>query len=385
MNQQDETQTTSTPLPVNDPVTTSNQDQALVSGVLDSSPLSPQSSTTDIPEVSESAPPVVPTPSEPSTDVPQPLEQMDTDSVTPGIQAPAMSIPLEPLSSETPESITTIPMPVTPIASVPPPSESDAETMSVAQPTITENIEPAGLVPPVSDLTAADPDLASPVLPTLSMPPVSEINEMPSSSETPPADQVDPEVPQAAVVAPDALGAFAQPAVPLMTTPPTMTESEPVAEQAEEIEPAKTPEPIVIESKVSEVADPLPAPLTPPAIKTTPSSASPSPNPTSAPVDAVMSSPATEPLDKPARQTTPIMVKGAGKYQVRVINEKCIGAASCVAVAPKAFKLNEQQIAEVLASASEESDENLLLAAQSCPTMAIEIIDSETGKKVWPR
>jgi ferredoxin len=77
--------------------------------------------------------------------------------------------------------------------------------------------------------------------------------------------------------------------------------------------------------------------------------------------------------------------KGGGKYQVKIIPDKCIGAASCVAVAPKAFKLNDQQIVTVLPSINEETDENLLLAAQSCPTMAIEIVDTETGQKVWPK
>ena len=77
--------------------------------------------------------------------------------------------------------------------------------------------------------------------------------------------------------------------------------------------------------------------------------------------------------------------KGAGKYQVKVIGNKCIGAASCVAVAPKAFRLNDQQIAEILDTVAEENDENLLLAAQSCPVMAIEVVDTETGEKVWPK
>jgi ferredoxin len=77
--------------------------------------------------------------------------------------------------------------------------------------------------------------------------------------------------------------------------------------------------------------------------------------------------------------------QGAGRYKVKVIANKCIGAASCVAVAPKAFKLNDQQIAEVLATVNQETDENLLLSAQSCPTLAIEVIDTQTGEKVWPK
>jgi ferredoxin len=147
-------------------------------------------------------------------------------------------------------------------------------------------------------------------------------------------------------------------------------------------------DPVVIDTKPQDTPEPLPTPLTPPTIKTSPSpviETTPPANQVAAPVNVAMSSPTSEVAQNTSAQSTPALVKGAGKYQVRVINEKCIGAASCVAVAPKAFKLNEQQIAEVLASASEESDENLLLSAQSCPTMAIEIIDSETGKKVWPR
>jgi ferredoxin len=77
--------------------------------------------------------------------------------------------------------------------------------------------------------------------------------------------------------------------------------------------------------------------------------------------------------------------KGSGKYRVVVIKDKCIGAASCVAVAPKAFKLNDQQIAEVLPTITQDTDENLLLSAQSCPTLAIEVYDTATGEKVWPK
>jgi ferredoxin len=76
-------------------------------------------------------------------------------------------------------------------------------------------------------------------------------------------------------------------------------------------------------------------------------------------------------------------IKQIGKYEVKVIREKCISAASCVAIAPKVFDLDEEQIAIVL-SQDGESDETKLLAAQSCPTMAIVVTDTETGKQVWP-
>lgn len=73
------------------------------------------------------------------------------------------------------------------------------------------------------------------------------------------------------------------------------------------------------------------------------------------------------------------------RYKVRVIRDKCIGAGSCVAVAMKTFALDNENIAIVLDTAEEDSDEDQLLAAQSCPTAAIEVIDTVTGEVVWPR
>lgn len=80
---------------------------------------------------------------------------------------------------------------------------------------------------------------------------------------------------------------------------------------------------------------------------------------------------------------TVVQTHQVGKYQVKVINDKCIGAASCVAIAPQVFKLNEQNIAEIISE--NDTDANKLMAAQSCPTAAIEVIDTETGEMVWPK
>lgn len=72
------------------------------------------------------------------------------------------------------------------------------------------------------------------------------------------------------------------------------------------------------------------------------------------------------------------------KYQVRVINDKCIGAASCVAVAAMTFRLNDANKADII-DQDGNVDTEKLLAAQSCPTSAIEVIDVETGEKIWPK
>lgn len=75
--------------------------------------------------------------------------------------------------------------------------------------------------------------------------------------------------------------------------------------------------------------------------------------------------------------------KQIGKYQVKVLRDKCISAASCVAIAPGVFQLDEENLAKVISQDGAE-DEMKLLAAQSCPTMAIIVTDTETGKQVWP-
>jgi len=82
--------------------------------------------------------------------------------------------------------------------------------------------------------------------------------------------------------------------------------------------------------------------------------------------------------------STPVVqTKIIGRYKVEVIRDKCIGAASCVAIAPKIFEMDEENIAIVLSQDGEEDDIKLL-AAQSCPTAAVIVTDTETGKQVWP-
>lgn len=83
-------------------------------------------------------------------------------------------------------------------------------------------------------------------------------------------------------------------------------------------------------------------------------------------------------LDEKGTQT-----KHVGKYKVAVIREKCISAASCVAIAQGVFELDEEQIARVI-SQDGNDDETKLLAAQSCPTMSIVVTNTETGEQVWP-
>lgn len=70
--------------------------------------------------------------------------------------------------------------------------------------------------------------------------------------------------------------------------------------------------------------------------------------------------------------------------KVRVDRDLCIGAATCAAVAPKAFHLDQEAKAIVLETADEETDEALIEAAKACPVAAI-IIENEKGEKIFPK
>lgn len=70
-------------------------------------------------------------------------------------------------------------------------------------------------------------------------------------------------------------------------------------------------------------------------------------------------------------------------YKIIIDRLLCIGAGSCVAIAPLAFTLDNEAKAVVLPDFTTESDENILEAAKACPVAAITIQD-ETGKHVYP-
>lgn len=68
---------------------------------------------------------------------------------------------------------------------------------------------------------------------------------------------------------------------------------------------------------------------------------------------------------------------------IQVDRNTCIGAATCIVVAPEAFKLDEDGIATVTSTALNVDDDTLFTAAQSCPTQAIRLFDSD-GNQIWP-
>ena len=84
------------------------------------------------------------------------------------------------------------------------------------------------------------------------------------------------------------------------------------------------------------------------------------------------------------------------KIKIKVDKELCIGAAACVVVDPATFVMNDENKAYVLDHGQDDqiyqrelevSDEELsriLLAAESCPVLAV-IITDENGKQLFPK
>jgi ferredoxin len=68
--------------------------------------------------------------------------------------------------------------------------------------------------------------------------------------------------------------------------------------------------------------------------------------------------------------------------RVRADRRRCIGAASCVILAPKVFDLDDDGKVVVLDPMS--ADEIVLEAAESCPVDAIEVFD-DRGRRLHPR
>ena len=82
-----------------------------------------------------------------------------------------------------------------------------------------------------------------------------------------------------------------------------------------------------------------------------------------------------------------------GGIKVEVEADKCLGFGSCVIVSPDVFRLDERPghgvfqsraKLDVLDETGGKNFDNLLIAAQSCPTQAITIIDRKTGKRIYP-
>jgi ferredoxin len=69
--------------------------------------------------------------------------------------------------------------------------------------------------------------------------------------------------------------------------------------------------------------------------------------------------------------------------EIRVDHGLCVGNAQCVGLAPNVFRHNDNRQSEVVDPAGA-PEELILNAAGSCPTGAIEVLDADTGERLYP-
>lgn len=73
------------------------------------------------------------------------------------------------------------------------------------------------------------------------------------------------------------------------------------------------------------------------------------------------------------------------KYIVEYHREICDGIGTCSQIAPNTFVMDDENKAQLVElPETEDSDEEILAAAQSCPVFAIFIFDKETGEQIFP-
>ncbi len=62
-----------------------------------------------------------------------------------------------------------------------------------------------------------------------------------------------------------------------------------------------------------------------------------------------------------------------GELEIIVDRDACIGASACIPPADKTFALNDEGKAVILATASEDNEDDIIDAARACPVLAIKI------------
>lgn len=86
-------------------------------------------------------------------------------------------------------------------------------------------------------------------------------------------------------------------------------------------------------------------------------------------------------LKDPQSPSGPVQVRN---LKIHVDRDLCIGAATCVAIAPKTFVLDSEAKAVILNTAEQDADSVIVDAAKGCPVAAI-IIEDDKGQKIFPQ
>ncbi len=86
-------------------------------------------------------------------------------------------------------------------------------------------------------------------------------------------------------------------------------------------------------------------------------------------------------IKDPHNPSGPVVVKN---LKIIVDRDLCIGAATCVAIAPQTFLLDSDAKAIILDTADLEAEDVIVDAARGCPTAAI-IIEDDKGNRIFPK
>ena len=73
-------------------------------------------------------------------------------------------------------------------------------------------------------------------------------------------------------------------------------------------------------------------------------------------------------LKDPKSPSGPVVVRN---LRFQVDRDLCIGAATCIAIAPRAWALDNEAKAIILDTCDQEDDKMLIEAAKGCPVLAI--------------
>ena len=74
---------------------------------------------------------------------------------------------------------------------------------------------------------------------------------------------------------------------------------------------------------------------------------------------------------------------GPRRVRAEVDHMRCVSNAMCVAIAPGVFAHNEQRQSEVVDPGGG-TPEEIIEAAENCPTSAITVTDAVTGETLFP-
>jgi len=83
----------------------------------------------------------------------------------------------------------------------------------------------------------------------------------------------------------------------------------------------------------------------------------------------------------PLKPSGPVLVHN---LKIWVDRNLCIGAATCIALAPNTFALDKEAKAIIIDSADQDTVEAIIEGAKACPVAAI-IIEDDKGNRIFPK